>query len=86
MLLLLLIKYRKQRKITKWLKASLVAEDKEKKSSEKLEKSLKVLIVEDNGFNIIPIKSTLEKKHIEYDVAKNGLMAVDRYHQIMTEG
>lgn len=46
----------------------------------------KVLIVEDNAFNIVPIKTTLEKKQIEYDIAKNGLMAVDRYNHIMKEG
>ena len=44
------------------------------------------MIVEDNGFNILPIKSTLEKNHIDFDIAKNGLMAVDRYNKLMKEG
>lgn len=53
---------------------------------EKIEKQVKVLIVEDNAFNIVPIKTTLDRHHIEYDIAKNGLMAVDRYNQMMSEG
>ena len=49
-------------------------------------KAPKVLIVEDNGFNVLPIQKTLTRNHIDYDLAKNGLMAVDRYNQIMKEG
>eukprot|EP00826_Nyctotherus_ovalis_P010793 TRINITY_DN12825_c0_g2_i12.p1 TRINITY_DN12825_c0_g2~~TRINITY_DN12825_c0_g2_i12.p1 ORF type:complete len:170 (-),score=36.92 TRINITY_DN12825_c0_g2_i12:419-928(-) len=45
----------------------------------------KVLIVEDNQFNVLPMKGTLDKSHIEYDWAKNGLMAVDRYEQTMKD-
>ena len=53
---------------------------------EKLISSLKVLIVDDNRFNIIPISATLKKNRIEFDIAKNGLMAVDRYVSTMKEG
>lgn len=45
----------------------------------------KVLIVEDNQFNVLPMKRTLDKSRIEYDWAKNGLMAVDRYEQTMKD-
>ena len=45
----------------------------------------KVLIVEDNQFNVLPIKATLDRNKIDYNLAKNGLMAVDRYDQIMKE-
>ncbi len=49
-------------------------------------KVVKVLIVEDNGFNVLPIQATLNRHHIGYDLAKNGLMAVDRYNQSMMQG
>jgi len=49
-------------------------------------KTPKVLIVEDNVFNVLPIQATLKRNHIEYDLAKNGLMAVDRYNQSLKEG
>ena len=56
------------------------------KAEEENEKKPKVLIVEDNGFNVLPIQRTLARNHIEYDLAINGLMAVDRYNQSMKEG
>ena len=37
------------------------------------------MIVEDNTFNVVPIKTTLKKYNIDLDVAINGLMAVERY-------
>ena len=55
------------------------------KSSEVIAKAPKVLIVEDNQFNVLPIQSTLTRNRIEYHLAKNGLMAVDRYNQAMKE-
>ncbi len=63
-----------------------VAGQNEDKAGDTREKVLKVLIVEDNGFNVLPIQSTLKKFHISYDLAKNGLMAVDRYNDTMKEG
>jgi CheY-like chemotaxis protein len=48
-------------------------------------KGAKVLIVEDNHFNILPIKNTLNRNRIKFDWAKNGLMAVDRYTQAMKD-
>lgn len=45
----------------------------------------RVLIVEDNQFNVFPIQSVLTKNRIEYDLAKNGLMAVDKYTEAMKD-
>jgi len=47
--------------------------------------SPKVLIVEDNQFNVFPIKKTLDRNHIEFDWAKNGLDAVEKYNKAMKE-
>ena len=59
-----------------WLKANKERADSAAKVAHKLPK---VLIVEDNTFNLVPIKITLDRHKIDYDIAKNGLMAVDRY-------
>lgn len=45
----------------------------------------KVLIVEDNQFNVFPIKKTLNRNHINFDWAKNGLEAVEKYNETMKE-
>lgn len=45
----------------------------------------KVLIVEDNQFNVLPMQTILKRNHIEFDWAKNGLMAVDKYEQAMKD-
>ena len=37
-------------------------------------------------FNIVPIKATLNKHKIEYDVAQNGIIAVDRYIKHISDG
>lgn len=77
--------YSGKKKNKHWGKA--VAIDKEEnKNLSKSEQQCKVLIVEDNAFNIVPIKSTLEKNKIQFDIAKNGSMAVERYKNIMKEG
>ena len=47
--------------------------------------SHKVLIVEDNQFNVFPIKKTLDRNHIDFDWAKNGLDAVEKYNKAMKE-
>jgi CheY-like chemotaxis protein len=46
----------------------------------------KVLIVDDNAFNVIVMKSMMNKIGVECDVAENGFMAVDRYKYIVKEG
>lgn len=48
--------------------------------------SPKVLIVEDNQFNVLPIKSTLNRNHVKFDWAKNGLVAIDKFEETMKEG
>ncbi len=64
----------------------MLPSDKPGEEGHQLQNMFKVLIVEDSDFNIVPMKATLEKHHIDFDVAKNGMMAVDRYNQIMREG
>jgi len=64
----------------KWQKIDV---SKENKPSENAKKAPKVLIVEDNQFNVYPIQSTLTRNNIEYHLAKNGLMAVDRFNEAM---
>ena len=66
----------------KWQKISIQGVD---KPNGIVGKTPKVLIVEDNQFNVLPIQSTLRRNMIEYHLAKNGLMAVDRYNQAMKE-
>ena len=46
----------------------------------------KVLVVEDNSFNILPIQMTLKKYNFEFDIAKNGIMAIERFNNISAEG
>ena len=75
---------RKIKSTKRWNK--IVIKTDEYNKEEVFKNKPKVLIVEDNGFSIIPIQTTLKRNHIEYDVAKNGLMAVDRYNQAMKEG
>lgn len=50
------------------------------------DKAKKVLIVEDNKFNILPIQTTLKRNRIPYDIATNGFMAVERYTKAMENG
>ncbi len=47
---------------------------------------LKVLVVEDNSFNLVPIKLTLDRHKIKYEIAVNGMMAVERYTHATKEG
>ncbi len=47
---------------------------------------MRVLIVEDNDFSVLPIMATLKKHNIQYDVAKNGFMAVERYKKTSSAG
>jgi len=68
--------------VTQWKKSGQLQE--KKISRENLE--LKVLVVDHNQFSVIPIKETFDKRGILYDIAKNGLMAVDRYENTMKEG
>lgn len=76
---------RKLSKKKQWKKV-VISQVEDSNSNGKIEQQYKVLIVEDNAFNIVPIKATLEKNRIEFDIAKNGLMAVDRYNHIMKDG
>ncbi len=71
--------------MSKWAKTR-VPSDVPGAGERKVENQFKVLIVEDNDFNIVPIKATLQKHMIDFDVAENGFMAVDRYTQIMRDG
>ena len=67
----------------KWGKEQNVHVEKEET---KKANQLKVLIVEDNDFNIVPIKTTLSRNQIGFEIAKNGVMAVERYQRSIREG
>ncbi len=58
----------------------------EGKSEAEARKAPRVLVVEDNAFNIVPITATLGKNAVDFDIAKNGLMAVERYERTMRDG
>eukprot|EP01022_Parablepharisma_sp_SALTPOND_P020418 TRINITY_DN3722_c1_g1_i1.p1 TRINITY_DN3722_c1_g1~~TRINITY_DN3722_c1_g1_i1.p1 ORF type:complete len:597 (+),score=72.17 TRINITY_DN3722_c1_g1_i1:1474-3264(+) len=75
-------KINKMRTRKKWQKVLISPEE---KPEDIKRKTPKVLIVEDNQFVVLPIQTTLKRNRIEYDLAKNGLMAVDRYNQAMKE-
>ena len=47
---------------------------------------LKVLIAEDDEFSVLPIASTLDKRNIPYDLAKNGSMVLSRYLETIESG
>ena len=58
-----------------WDKKSMMTEEKKKYLNPK------VLVVEDNQLNVLPIKTTLKRNHIDFDLAKNGLIAVEKFNQ-----
>ncbi len=47
---------------------------------------LRVLVVEDDHFGILPIQATLDRNHIPFDIAKNGYMAVERFTNALNVG
>ncbi len=69
-----------------WSRPKCSDADKSEEERKVKEETTKVLVVEDNAFNIVPITATLGKNAVAFDIAKNGMMAVDRYEQTMREG
>ena len=47
---------------------------------------LKVFIVEDNQFSIFPISATLKRNHINFDIAKNGVVAIETFERNRKDG